>query len=57
MTGLTAFTILVALLVLVGPREGDSTFRWSREGDWFAIPDVSLPANSIVWTNHAVEAD
>ncbi|MGH3352093.1 MAG: ABC transporter permease [Nocardioides sp.] len=45
-----AFTILIALLVLVGPRSGDSTFRWSRESDWFAIPDVSLPANAIVWT-------
>ncbi|TQL70125.1 nucleoside ABC transporter membrane protein [Nocardioides albertanoniae] len=44
------FTVLVALLVLTNPRSGDSTFRWARDGDWFTIPDVSLPANLIVWT-------
>ncbi|MEI7055455.1 ABC transporter permease [Nocardioides sp. CCNWLW239] len=44
------FTVLVALLVVLGPREGDSTFRWSRDSDWFTIPDISLPANGVVWT-------
>ncbi|WP_338144187.1 ABC transporter permease [Nocardioides turkmenicus] len=47
---MAAFTVLVALLVLVRPRAGDSTFRWSRDGDWFAIPDITLPANGVVWT-------
>jgi simple sugar transport system permease protein len=47
---MAAFTVLVALLVLVRPRVGDSTFRCSRDGDWFAIPDITLPANGIVWT-------
>ena len=47
---MAAFTVLVALLVLIRPRSGDSTFRWSRDGDWFTIPDISLPANGIVWT-------
>ncbi|WP_328527210.1 ABC transporter permease [Nocardioides sp. NBC_00368] len=47
---MAAFTVLVALLVLVRPRAGDSTFRWSRDGDWFTIPDIALPANAIVWT-------
>jgi general nucleoside transport system permease protein len=47
---MAAFTVLVALLVLVRPRGGDSNFRWSRDGDWFAIPDITLPANGIVWT-------
>ncbi|GGR50003.1 simple sugar transport system permease protein [Nocardioides luteus] len=46
---LGVFTVLVALLVLISPRSGDSTFRWSRQGDWFSIPDVSLPANAVVW--------
>lgn len=46
---MAVFTVLVALLVLVGPREGDSTFQWSQDSDWFAIPDVSLPANLVVW--------
>lgn len=47
---MAVFTVLVALLVIVAPRTGDSTFRWSREGDWFAIPDITLPANGIAWT-------
>ena len=47
---MAVFTVLVALLVILAPRTGDSTFRWSRDGDWFAIPDITLPANGIVWT-------
>lgn len=47
---MAVFTVLVALLVILAPRTGDSTFRWGRDGDWFAIPDISLPANGIVWT-------
>lgn len=47
---MAVFTVLVALLVILAPRTGDSTFRWSRDGDWFAIPDITLPANAVVWT-------
>ncbi|WP_406023844.1 ABC transporter permease [Nocardioides sp. NBC_00850] len=47
---MAVFTVLVALLVILAPRTGDSTFRWSRDGDWFAIPDITLPANGVVWT-------
>ena len=47
---MAVFTVLVALLVIVAPRTGDSTFRWSRDGDWFVIPDITLPANGVVWT-------
>lgn len=47
---LGVFTVLLALLVVVKPRHHDSTFRWSNDGDWFRIPDITLPADAVVWT-------
>ena len=51
---LAVFTVLLAVMVLVKPRSGSTRFQWKSDGDWFALPDLVLPANAIVWTAVAV---
>ncbi|MEJ1091364.1 ABC transporter permease [Microbacterium istanbulense] len=43
------FTVLIALLPLLAPREGATTFRLTSGAAFFAIPDVVLPANATAW--------
>ncbi|MFK0403858.1 ABC transporter permease [Microbacterium sp. NPDC090225] len=43
------FTVLFALLPLLAPREGETTFRLASADAFFAIPDVVLPANATAW--------
>lgn len=43
------FAVLVALLVLVKPRDGDTTFRIATADDFFQIPEQVLPANGTTW--------
>ena len=44
------FTVLFALLPLIGPREGDSTFRLVRSAAAaIQLPDLVLPANATAW--------
>ncbi|MCK2031186.1 ABC transporter permease [Microbacterium galbinum] len=40
------FTVLFALLPLLAPRDGETTFRLASADAFFAIPDVILPANA-----------
>ena len=43
------FTVLFALLPLLVPREGGTTFRLAKEGGAIAVPDVVLPATPTAW--------
>ncbi|MFF7293454.1 ABC transporter permease [Microbacterium sp. NPDC008134] len=43
------FTVLFALLPLLAPRDGETTFRLASGDAFFAIPDVILPANATAW--------
>ncbi|MEP7763413.1 ABC transporter permease [Sanguibacter sp. 25GB23B1] len=42
-------TALFALLLLLSSREGRTLFRFSSEGDFFQIPDVSVPGMGVAW--------
>ncbi|MCK2024119.1 ABC transporter permease [Microbacterium sp. kSW2-24] len=42
-------TVLFALLPLLAPRDGETTFRLASADAFFAIPDVILPANATAW--------
>ncbi len=44
-----ATTVLFALLPLLVPREGQSTFRLSAGHEFFALPDLVLPATATAW--------
>jgi simple sugar transport system permease protein len=46
---LAAATVLLALLFLLVPREGTSTFRLSDQSSALALPDVALPTVSTFW--------
>ncbi|HWK78502.1 ABC transporter permease subunit, partial [Microbacterium sp.] len=43
------FTVLFALLPLLAPREGETTFRLSAGEAFFTVPDVVLPATATAW--------
>lgn len=43
------FTILFALLPLLAPRAGVTTFRLASGGSFFAVPDLVLPATGTAW--------
>lgn len=43
------FTVLIALLPLLAPREGATTFRLASSGAFFTVPDIVLPANATAW--------
>lgn len=43
------FTVLFALLPLLAPREGMSTFRLTAGHEVIALPDLVLPANPTAW--------
>lgn len=43
-------TVLLALLLGLGSREGKTNFRFSSEGDFFRIPDVAVPGMGVAWT-------
>jgi simple sugar transport system permease protein len=42
-------TALMALLLLVAPRDGDTRFRFSDEGDLLRLPDVAVPGMVTAW--------
>lgn len=44
------FAALVALLVLVKPRHGDTTFRLATETDFAQLPELTVPADGTAWT-------
>jgi len=43
------FTVLFALLPLLVPRPGDTTFRLAEQNAAIAVPDVLLPATPTAW--------
>ncbi|WP_218838195.1 ABC transporter permease [Microbacterium sp. SZ1] len=46
---LAGVTVLLALLFLVVPRSGTSSFRLSDQSSALALPDVALPTGPTVW--------
>lgn len=50
------FTVLFALLVLLAPRAGETTFRLTSAGDAFALPDLVVPVVATVWACIVVAA-
>ncbi|WP_119697746.1 ABC transporter permease [Microbacterium halotolerans] len=51
------FTVLLALLPLLGPRDGASTFRLVPGADAaIPVPDIVLPANATAWVCVALMA-
>ena len=54
-----AYVVVVALLALLlalAPREGDTNFRFSAESDAIRIPDVSVPGMTVAWICVALTA-
>jgi ABC-type uncharacterized transport system permease subunit len=49
-------TALMALLLLLAPRDGDTRFRFSSEGDLLRLPDVAVPGMLTAWVGIAVAA-
>ncbi|GAA3545699.1 ABC transporter permease [Nocardioides daeguensis] len=43
-------TLLVALLVGLGARAGDTTFQLATDTDFFDLPEITLPSTATVWT-------
>ena len=43
------FTVLFALLPLLAPREGDTTFRLTSGAAFFDVPDIVMPATATAW--------
>ena len=43
------FTVLFALLPLLAPREGETTFRLTSGAAFFTVPDIVLPATATAW--------
>lgn len=53
---LTAVTALMALLLLLMPRDGDVKFRMGAETDALRLPDVALPGTPTAWVCVAIAA-
>ncbi|EYR63858.1 ABC transporter permease [Actinotalea ferrariae CF5-4] len=53
---LTVVTALMALLLLLSPREGDVQYRMGAEGDALRLPDVALPGMTVAWVCVAIAA-
>ena len=51
---LAAATALLALLVLLVPRSGTSTFRLGDASQSFELPDVGLPTGPTIWVSIAI---
>ena len=51
---LAIVTALLALLVLLVPRTGTSTFRLGDASQSFELPDVALPTGSTIWVTIGV---
>ena len=45
----TAITALMALLLVLNPRDGDVKYRMGAEGDALRLPDLALPGMSVAW--------
>ncbi len=50
------FTVLIALLPLLAPREGATTFRLASGAAFFTVPDIVLPANATAWAGVLIMA-
>ena len=45
----SVLTVLILALLALAPREGDTRFRFAAQGEFFAIPSVSVPAMTTAW--------
>ena len=43
------FAVLVALLPLLKPRAGDTTFRLATDSDFAKLPELTAPSDTISW--------
>ena len=43
------FAVLYALLLVLAPREGDTTFRLSTEADAIQLPALVVPVRATTW--------
>lgn len=43
------FTLLLFLLVLLAPRDGETTFRLARSTDFFQIPEITVSSTLSCW--------
>ena len=48
------FTVLYALLMLLAPRGGTTTFRLSTQADLIQLPDLEVPVGPTVWVCFAL---
>ncbi|WP_323791252.1 ABC transporter permease [Nocardioides sp.] len=46
---LSVITIGLGAILLLGSQEGDTTFRLASSNDFFALPEVTVPANATGW--------
>src|SRR3954452_24664236 len=47
---LTVFTVLLAILLLLAPRDGVTTFRISTGNDPIQVPEIAAPVSAVTWT-------
>jgi general nucleoside transport system permease protein len=55
-TVLSVLTVALGLVVALGARDGDTTFRLSTRDDLVQLPDLTLPATAAAWALVAVMA-
>lgn len=53
-TVFTFMTVVLGLIVLLAPREGETKFRFAADTDFFAIPSVAVPAMPLAWVCLAI---
>ncbi|MCZ4500009.1 MAG: transporter permease [Marmoricola sp.] len=53
---LSVVTVLVALLVVLKDRSGDTTFRLATDTDFFDLPEITVSSTGAVWTMVALLA-
>ena len=50
------FTLAALALAVFAPRDGETTYRWSRETDAIQVPDLVVPALQALWAVVAILA-
>ncbi|NLF03429.1 MAG: ABC transporter permease [Actinomycetales bacterium] len=50
----TFMSVVLGLILLAAPREGETKFRFSAESDFFVIPSISVPAMRVAWVCLAI---
>ena len=50
----TVMTVVLGLIALLAPREGNTKFRFSAETDRIVIPSISVPGMQVAWVCLAI---